>query len=94
MARIPFCFVIFIVAVAKFKDTAYSVVEGDRSFMVVIEKEGETANDLNLVIDFIQGSATGKEYYRLIFCVHYFCKHFNPMMYAKIFVGLVEKHEV
>ena len=46
--------------VAKFKDTTYSVVEGNEVFSVVIEKVGTTAETNTLLVLFIAGSATSK----------------------------------
>ena len=61
MAEFSFCFVIFIASVAEFRDTAYSVVEGKRTFSVVIEKDGRNAQMVTLAVKFLAGSAMGKE---------------------------------
>ena len=55
------CFVTFIAASAKFKDKEYSVVEGDRVFIVEIEKVGTTADTVGLLIQYIGGTAMRKE---------------------------------
>ena len=47
--------------VAKFKDTTYSVVEGNKVFSVVIEKVGSTAKMVVLYIRFTAESATSKQ---------------------------------
>ena len=61
MAEFSFCFVIFVVAVAQFRDIAYSVVEGRKKFSVVIEKDGRNAQMVTLAVQFLAGSATSKE---------------------------------
>ena len=48
-------------AVARFGDTTYSVVEGDQNFTVEIEKIGSTAQAITLAVQFMSGSATGKQ---------------------------------
>ena len=48
-------------AVARFIDTTYSVVEGDQNFTVEIEKIGSTAQAITLSVQFMSGSATGKQ---------------------------------
>ena len=60
MAEFSFCFVIFVVAVAQFRDTAYSVVEGKRTFSVVIEKDGRNAQMVTLAVLLLAGSAMSK----------------------------------
>ena len=45
----------------KFKDTTYSVVEGIKVFSVVIEKVGSTSQAVTLSVQFISGSAIGKQ---------------------------------
>ena len=52
---------------AKFKDTEYSVVEGERMFRVEIEKVGTTAQTVTLSIQFRPGTAMSKEllYHRI-----------------------------
>ena len=51
----------YVVASASFKDTEYSVVEGDRIFRVEIEKVGIIAQAVTLSIQFIEGTAMSKE---------------------------------
>ena len=51
----------YVAAFAKFKDIAYSVVEGDRIFTVEIEKTGTTAKIITLSIQFVEGTAMSKE---------------------------------
>ena len=48
-------------AVARFRDTTYSVVEGDQIFTVEIEKIGSTAQAITLSVQVMSGSATGKQ---------------------------------
>ena len=55
----------YIAAVAKFKNAAYSLVESDLIFSVVIEKIGETARAVPLSIQFIEESTTSKQ---LFYC--------------------------
>ena len=43
-------FIILAAAVVKFKDAAYSVVEGNEIFTVVIEKVGSNAQELTLSV--------------------------------------------
>ena len=52
---------IYVGAVARFRDTTYSVVEGDQIFTVEIEKIGDTAQAINLSVQFMSGSAKGKQ---------------------------------
>ena len=61
VSEFSFCFVIFVAAVAQFRDTAYSVVEGRRNFSVVIEKDGRNAQMVTLSVQFLAGSAMSKE---------------------------------
>ena len=51
----------YVGAVARFVDTTYSVVEGDEIFTVLIEKIGSTAQATTLSVQFISGTATGKQ---------------------------------
>ena len=51
----------YVAALAKFKDTEYSVIEGERMFRVEIEKTGTTAQTVTLSILFIGGTAMSKE---------------------------------
>ena len=51
----------YVAALAQFKDTEYSVVEGDRIFTVEIEKSGTTAQTVTLSIQFVEGTAMSKE---------------------------------
>ena len=46
---------------ARFRDTTYSVVEGDQIFTVKIEKIGSTAQAITLSVQVMSGSATGKQ---------------------------------
>jgi len=49
-----------VAAVARFKHATYSLVESDLIFSVVIEKVGETIQQVLLSIQFIAESATSK----------------------------------
>ena len=53
--------VMYIGPVARFVDTIYSVVEGDEIFTVFIEKIGSTAQPITLSVEFMSGTATGKQ---------------------------------
>ena len=57
----PFLSVMYVGAVARFVDTIYSVVEGDEIFTVLIEKIGSTAQAVTLTVQFMSGTATGKQ---------------------------------
>ena len=46
---------------ARFRDTTYSVVEGDQIFTVEIEKIGDTTQAITLSVQFMSGSAKGKQ---------------------------------
>ena len=56
-------FVMYVAALAKFKDIEYSVVEGAMMFRVEIEKIGATVQKVTLSIQFIEGSAMSKLLY-------------------------------
>jgi len=49
-----------VVAVVKFKHATYSLMESDLIFSVVIEKIGESAQQVQSSIQFIAESATSK----------------------------------
>ena len=47
-----------VVAVARFRDAAYHVVEGERIFSVVVEKIGSSTQELTAFIRYNPGTAT------------------------------------
>ena len=53
--------VMYVGATARFVDTTYSVVEGNETFTVFIEKIGSTAQPITLSVQFMPGTATGKQ---------------------------------
>ena len=53
-------FVLHVVPVAKFKDITYSVVEGNRTFSVGIEKIGNNTQQLQLRVLFTDITTTSK----------------------------------
>ena len=50
-----------VVAVARFRDAAYHVFEGERIFSVVVEKIGNSTQELTAFIRYNPGTATTRK---------------------------------